>query len=372
METIERGVKELFNRLKQMKWPKLSKQNKEEVEENETNVVTNEPFIAPITLAHQKKKQLIIEMQGNMLMVWSMAQADVAKGTFHTIPLSSDILKEGYVQDEFAFTEQLAALVKERKWRNYEVSTFVPDKSVLYRIIEYPEDVIEETLYDYVSLELNQTIHLPFDDSYFDVQPKVGSDHEAILFATPSDTAMNMLMPFEDAKLKPAVLDIRALSILRTLRYLNIIRRRKTYLIAEWQPNAVIITIYSDRGIEFLRYHSIDYDEALVKVTYNGEKQQYEVEGEVAAYEGALLDPIFEIQQILGFYEFSIHKGATRVEEFVVIGTNPLLSFIVERMKDAMQLPIQLLTDEQMESIHPQFKKEHVALAGMLMRGEQL
>lgn len=372
METIERGVKELFNRLKQIKWPKLSKKNKEEVEENEPNAVNNEPFIAPITLAHQKKKQLVVEMQGNVLIIWSMTQADIAKGTLHTIPFSSDVLKDGYVQDEFAFTEQLEELVKEQKWRNYEVSTFVPDKSVLYRVIECPEDVTEETLYDYVALELNQTIHLPFDDSYFDVQPKVGSDNEAILFATPSDTAMNTLMPFEDAKLKPAVLDVRALSILRTLRYLNMIRLRKTYLIAEWQPNAVVITIYSDRGIEFLRYHSIDYDEALVELKYNEEKQKYEIEGEVAAYESALLDPIFEIQQILGFYEFSIHKGAHQVEEFIVLGTNPLLSFIMKRMEEAMQLPIHQLTNEQMQSIHPEFQKEHVALAGMLMRGEQV
>lgn len=286
------------------------------------------------------------------------------------IPLPADMMDEGTIADEMALFELMKDQVHLLGGKKQPVRFFASDALVLLKQFEIPKSVKQEELKNYVQMEVGHSIHLPFTEPLIDVHDSDPEDGKALIFAVPPEEVHKFVGVLLDNQLSPTVVDIRALSNLRLLDYLQKLDGERTYLIADWSINALVICIYSGNHVEFLRFQAIDTnledwaafetEQGDFEFRYNGDLQQYKM---------MLADQILEIDRMMNFFKFSLYKGEKSVDEIIVLGDNPLLQEIVQLLEDNFTVPIHGITDDVIQEVFPGLKAKHSALIGLAMKG---
>ncbi|AOV07600.1 type IV pilus biogenesis protein PilM [Sporosarcina ureilytica] len=321
----------------------------------------------------KKKRTVSIELTDFYIRALSFTEGDLLESLLFEHPLPADLVEEEVVQDEMAFYELIKTLVKEWSIAKHELRFFVPDHAILMRTIEHPGKLSTEAIKEFVEMELGSTIHLPFEQPLIDVYDPNPNDQAATLFAAPSEDVVQLMRLYEDVQLEPAILDIRALCNIRFLQEIRLFGNDKTYLIAEWSVNAVSVCIYSGGNVDFLRYQPLETQNRDWRyLTTESGEHTYVYEGDIRDYHMPLTDQTMELERILNFYQFSLHKGEKAVDELIMMGDNPEMDFIIEQITSMLDLPIQVVNDEMMRQHFPAFKAEHAALIGLSLRGDSL
>src|SRR5690606_13095556 len=135
--------------------------------------------------------------------------------------------------------------------------------------------------------------------------------------------------------------------------------------------NELSISIYTNGKVEFLRYQSIDLPNRKwsARVGQNDEVE-YHFDGAVEEYHSHLVDHIAEIDRILNFFRFSIHKGDKKVDEIIIMGDSPVLDHIALQLKENYQTPTTMVDDAFVAKRFPGFKRKHSTLIGLAMKEE--
>ncbi|WP_431029592.1 type IV pilus biogenesis protein PilM [Lysinibacillus sp. LZ02] len=317
----------------------------------------------------KKKSHVSIELNDYVLRALVSKGPNLVQPQCYEIPLPQGLMQDAMLEDEMALYE----IVKEYapKWggKNQNVRFFVPDTSVLLKTIEHPIDVEPKDLRGYVEMEIGHSIHLPFQEPLVDVYDPVPGDSKAIIFAAPPEEVRKWMGILLDNHLKPQVADIRALANLRLLEHLQMVNADRTYLIADWSINEVSICIYSAGNVEFLRFQSIDtdltkwqhrvVDEANVEFHYDGDIQDYRM---------IITDQVLELDRMMNFFKFSLHKGEKSVDEIMILGDNPLLTTISEFLSENFTTPIQVINDAIIAKKFPGFQAKHASLLGLALK----
>lgn len=321
----------------------------------------------------KRKSHVSVELHDYVL------RAVVAKGPSTTnlqvveIPLPVGVVQDGMIVDEMALFETMKENTSLLGGKKQPVRFFVPDTSVLLKQIEHPQDVEGKDLKSYVQMEVSHSIHLPFQEPLIDVHDPTPGDGKAVLFAAPPDEVNKFVNILIDNGFTPEVADIRAISNLRLLEHLNLVSLEKTYLVADWSINALVICIYSEGNIEFLRYQSIDTDlQQWTSSTDENGDIQFTYKGEIEQYNLLVTDQVLEIDRMMNFFKFSLHKGEKSVNEIIVLGDNPLLSNITALLKENFQMPLHTVNDALIESTFPGLKAKHSALIGLVLKGAKV
>lgn len=322
-----------------------------------------------------KKKGRIasIELSDFYIRALVFTEGDLSTALLYEAPLPQGLVVEEVVQDEMVFYEILKELVKEWGIAKVDLRFFVPDHAVLMRLFQYPEALAPTKLKEYVEMEIGQSIHLPFKEPLIDVYKINQQEGEAILFAAPSEDIVMLMGLYEDVKLEPTHLGVRALSNLRFLGDAKFLADKRTYLIVDWSVQAASMSIYSNENVDFLRYQPIESAASDWRYIQdaNGD-YRYVYEGEIENYQGLLTEQIHEIERILNFYRFSLHKGEKSVDEIVMMGDHPEISFIVSEMSRMIDLQISVIDDAFVEAYAPSCGAKHAALIGLSLKGVNL
>lgn len=294
---------------------------------------------------------------------------DVATWHAFAVPLPENIVEDTIIIDEMALFTILKEHVSKWASKNEAVRLFAPDTSVLLRNFEYPEDLKASGLKEYVQMEIGHSIHLPFEEPLFDVYDPDEGDNEAILFAAPSEEVFKMTNLLEDIDYVPEIVDVRALSNIRLLHNIGMLNAEQTYLIADWSINELSISIYSNGKVEFLRYQSINTDLAKwhFEVLEDG-TVSYQYDGDIEDYRMIVMDQVLEIDRMMNFFKFSLHKGERSVDEIIIVGDNPILDKVADFLTDNITVPIIAIDDVLMAQHYPGFTQRHVALLGLTLK----
>lgn len=298
----------------------------------------------------------------------------VKNSTLHNIevieiPIDTGVVSENTIIDEMALFELLQEHVSSLGGKKQNVRFFVPDTSVLLKQIDHPDEVELKDLKSYVQMELGHTIHLPFQEPLFDVHDSVHDDGKATLFASPPEEVNKFINILLDLNFVPEVADIRALCNLRVLNEVDLIDESKTYLITDWSINNLVISIYSGGNVEFLRFQSIETDLSHWTNTLNENGElNFEYNRDIEQYKMLVTDQVLEIDRMMNFFRFSLHKGEKSVDEIVILGDNPLLSTINVLLKENFTLPIHTVNDALIESRFPGLKAKHCGLIGLALK----
>ena len=317
----------------------------------------------------KKKSHVSIEVNNYVLRVLVSRGPNLVQPQCYEIPLPEGIIQDATITDETALYEFLKEHASKLGGKKQNVRFFVPDTSVLLKTIEHPDNISGEELAGYVQMEIGHSIHLPFKEPLIDVYDPVPEDGKAVIFAAPPEEVQKLIGILLDNKFKPQVADIRALANLRLLEYLDIVKSEKTFLIADWSINELSICIYSEGNVEFLRFQSIDtdlakwrhqvIDEANVEFSYDGDIQDYRL---------IVMDQVLELDRMMNFFRFSLHKGEKSVDEIIIMGDNPLLSDISEFLSEKFPLPVHIVDDKRIDSKFPGFKAKYASLLGLALK----
>lgn len=316
----------------------------------------------------KKKSHVSIEIKDYILRAIVAKGADPSQWKGYEMPLAQGIVEGSVIQDEMELFDVMKNDVAKWAGKKQNARIFVPDTSVLLKSFEHPDDIEWNELKGYVEMELGQSIHLPFQDPLIDVFDPNPNDGQAMLFAAPSEEVTKMIGLLLDATLDPQAADIRALCNIRLLAHLQLIKDDRTYLIADWSINELSISIFSFGQLEFLRYQSFDTDLSKWKPE-EIEEYRFSYHSEVEdEYRMILTDQMLEIDRIMNFFKFSLHKGEKSVDEIIILGDNPLLHTIKEFLENNFSMPIIMLNDSIIQKSFPQFSEKFASLIGLALK----
>ena len=317
----------------------------------------------------KKKRHVSFEINDYVMRVLVTSNADLLQAEVMEYPLPYGVIEEGTIRDEMTLYDLFKKNLPSWGGKRQHARFFVPDSSVMMRAFEHPDDLPTNKLKAYVEMELGRTIHLPFPEPLIDVHDNQSDDGQAMLFAAPSGEVKKFMGLLDDITLHPVVVDIRALTNIRFLGNLDLLRASKTYLIADWSVGELSISIYSNGQVEFLRYQAIDLpDQKWTTHLADNEEVEYTFDGEVEEYHAQLTDHIAEIERILNFFRFSINKGDKAVDEIIVMGDSPVLDYIAAQITDSYQIPATIIDDALVAKRFPGFKGKHATLIGLAMK----
>ena len=325
-------------------------------------------------LTPRKKSHVSIELNDYVLRALVAKGPDLTQAECFDIPLAQGVLQDAAIMDEMSLFEVVKANVAQWGGKRQHVRFFVPDTSVLLKTIEHPDDLTDiKDLRGYVQLEVGHSIHLPFQEPLVDVYDPNPEDGKAVLFAAPPEEVRKLMGILLDNHLSPQVADIRALANLRLLASLDLINDNKTYLIADWSINELSICIYSEGHVEFLRYQAIETDLEKWQTEHDGENEydiSFTYKGNLQDYLMIVTDQVLELDRMMNFFKFSLHKGEKSVDEIIILGDNPLLSNITEFLAQNFDNPIIEVNDVLVGNKYPGFQAKHASLIGLALKGE--
>ncbi|MEK4228871.1 type IV pilus biogenesis protein PilM [Solibacillus sp. FSL H8-0538] len=317
----------------------------------------------------KKKSHVSIELNDYVLRALVKKGPNAAQWILHEIPLPKGVVQDATIIDEIALFNLLKENASKFGGKKQNVRLFVPDTSVLLKTFDHPPDVEGKKLKEYVQMELGHSIHLPFQEPLLDVYDHIPGDGQAVLFAAPPEEVQKFMGLLLDIHMNPEVADIRALSNLRLLEQMKKIDDHKTFLIADWSINELSICIYTNGHVEFLRYQSIDTDMVKwnPKVHENGEVE-FTYSGDIQDYRMIVTDQVLELDRMMNFFKFSLHKGEKSVDEIIIMGDNPLLDSISTFLSENLATPIKVIDDAVIEEFYPQLKAKHASLIGLALK----
>lgn len=317
----------------------------------------------------KKKSYVSLELKDYVLRAIVAEGLDPSRWRHYELPLAHGIVENGIIHDEVALFESMNHEVAKWAGKKQLARMFVPDMSVLLKSFDVPHDLKPEELRGYAEMEIGHSIHLPFQEPLIDVYDADPLDGKAQLYAAPSEEVNKIVAMLLDIALEPEVADIRALCNIRLLHHLQILEMDKTYLIAEWSINELSISIFSQGNVEFLRYQSIDTNMEQWESKIQGEySYNFQFNGELEDYRMIVMDQVLEIDRMMNFFRFSLHKGEKSVDEIIILGDNPLLPTISEFLRANLGVPLTELNDQMLQKKFPQFTRAFSSLLGLALK----
>ncbi|RZI52718.1 hypothetical protein EW027_03470 [Aeribacillus pallidus] len=263
--------------------------------------------------------------------------------------IPNGLLEHGRILDEMEFYHFMKETVKEWGIKRRNVQFYAPDSLVIMRKVKFPAHLKDKEINGHFIMELGHTLYLPFDNPIFDVSPLPGKadtqEREGLLFAVPEDEMRKYTEILIDAGLKPVAADIRSIGVYRYFQYTYMTKNTdEAYLFLELNLNSIMISIFSENQPEFLRFQDLDiqmndwtsyqYDDDLLTWTYHGDEAQFL---------GLIDDQIMELERIMNFYRYSIHKGQKAISKIMLLGDFPNLDLIRKKIEDQFQIPVTIL-----------------------------
>lgn len=318
-----------------------------------------------------KTKYLSVIYNDFMISLLATRQNDLAKGITYQIALEDGIIKNGLIEDEDALFYILKEHFKKLKIKNHTVRFVAPSQNVLMKKIAIPETyTTTDEVKSYVDDEVQQTIHLPFDEPQIDVFTDEVEKGKALLFATEKDELMTLTHLFEDLGQYPEVIDVKAFADLRIIEQVLPDFNESTNLILDWSIDELRLTIVEKGQVELLKAiriktnredWTVENDEdGIVNLSLTANK---------GLYENEIGNTLSEIDKAVHFYQFSLNKGSKEIQRVLMLGDHPMLNDITEIIKAEVPLTVEQITDEAIDAKFPTYYVKHSTLLGLTMKG---
>lgn len=247
---------------------------------------------------------------------WEFERASV-------LPLSADLFEEDLVADYAQTRSRLSEWVKAEKLYGQSVTLAFPTSHVIVRRLRI-QSTSDRDLPGLVALEVETTLHLPFEDPVHDYI-KLGADEgstQVLVFAASRQLIQSYTDLVQEAGLKVSGIELSATALARAIRGLQDEKFEETMLV---NLDASALEIYM--------FHN-GYPVFLKTIALYG---QSDADGG-ALSPGQLSEVTAEIARMMNFYQFSIHEGNARITEALIVGSdqgrNQLLAELQQSQPD--------------------------------------
>lgn len=286
--------------------------------------------------------------------------------------LPPGMIEQGKIVDEMAFYDFMKTTVKELRIKNRQVRFNVPDPIVIMRQAEIPTKLKEkEEIRDYLQIEIGKSIHLPFQEPIIDlVYPEQRDAEQINFFAAPGEELRKYTEIFADADLKPIAADVGMLGNYRYFEHMDQVHTDHVYLIVEFNIASIYLGIFHQHQLEFLRYQDLDLDFIHPEQDLETEKVIWKYVQDEVTVQGIMQDQVNELERVMNFYRFSLHKGERSVTDIVLLGDYPSLHAVYKSLKIQYEgVSITRLQERWTPATGEQIDTVFIPVFGLALRG---
>lgn len=280
------------------------------------------------------------------------------------------MIENGRIVDEIEFYNFMKQLVADWGLKKREIRFYVPHSLIIMRDIELPQDVKFDEAKDYIQLETGNTIHFPFKDPVFDVYGQPKENNRVTVLAAPQEEMIKYIDAFVDSSLKPVAVDVQPLGVYRYFyeERNGLINETSNYLFVDLNLTYVNYSIFSENTLEFIRHQTY----TLPKSDWQGVGEspiQWDFVGDKDRFNSEIEDQLSEIDRLMSFYQFSLHKGNKTITDIVVYGDLPSVDKIAETLGQRHDIPIHVLKSTENGPKRMDIPNAFVPALGLALKG---
>ena len=189
------------------------------------------------------------------------------------------------------------------------------------------------------------------------------------MFAVPEEDVRKYTEVIADASLKPIAADVRALGVYRYFHEMDYSNETDVFLFFEMNITSINISIFHRHQLEFLRYQPFDFDLKLWVPNEQEEGTTWKFEGDEEEMWAAVDDQINELERIMSFYNFSMHKGMRNVTQIVVLGDHPNVYPAFQEIESRYNLAVTLLKAYENAEKIKEIGRQFIPALGLALKG---
>lgn len=277
----------------------------------------------------------------------------------------TNILEDGEIANIPLLETRLSALVQEKKWKNAKAMLLVLDEFVMVREIDVPIQLEESEIENYLTLHMNESIRMPFENPNFEYILYDANEEEAskkvTLIAYPGNRVKQYQEMLQKVSLKPDVADIAAFSIYRVADQQSRIQKEANQhtMILQWSPSDISYTVFNQERPTFNRYTRLGMLATSFERTTDGGWQWRASDAELEIH---LDEQLNNLGRFLDFYRYSVLDGEGSVSKIILTGAYPDLEDIKTRITNTLNLKVELL------DLPSDISQSYSALYGLSLR----
>jgi type IV pilus assembly protein PilN len=248
------------------------------------------------------------------------------------LPIQEGTIMEDQIVEVQSLSNQLKAWVKIEGLNGAFATISVPTSQIIIRRMNV-STINPKEVRQLVELEVETTLHLPFEDPIYDYV-KVGTDEvstQLFIYAAPKKLINTYVKLLEDAGIKVKSAELSATALARAIALQQNEAFADTMLIS-MDEKLLEIYMFHDGYPIFMRDMSLeDHDEEIIK----GELSVEQV-SEVTA----------EISRMLNFYQYSIYEGVSRISRIILTGSIEGKQQLLKGLKQSLPETMDISTIE--------------------------
>lgn len=286
------------------------------------------------------------------------------------IVFDTPILEDGKLVNESTLRSALSNLVENKKWKNSKLFFIVPDQFVTMKQEEIPAQLSYKEAKEYIKLQLNSIIRLPFKNPVFDFEPLEIEDQQQkiLLFAYPRQHLTKLQNLFEEVDLRPEFAGISFLSVYRAYNELNQIERENQYdqhlLMIQWHKFDIALTVFHNSYPEFNSHaHLSETNKAWKKNEETNEWQWIQTQDEL---DRIVEEQLLAIERFMDFYKYSVTDGEAKITDTLIKGGFPNLDYVKNWLKEQFNIAVQTI------DLPFDLEDEYSALYGLILKEDAM
>lgn len=280
--------------------------------------------------------------------------------------LDALIVEDGKIINRDQLTTIMKNLINEKKWKRRKLAFCVPDSFVTMRNEVVPKQLTKEEAKDFIKLELEGSIRLPFKKPVldFEIIDKGEEKNDILLFAYPKERLEPFVTLFESLTLSPVVADISYLCAYRTYVALDLHKREEHLLMIQWNKADLVLSVFHKHKPKFNRHTHFNSTFQTWKKDAETNKLVWS-QSEEALHE-FIDEQLIMIERFMDFYQYSVMEGNAQITDLLIIGDFPDLSRLNNRLIERFELPLKSL------DLPEKLPVQYATLYGLAIKGTKL
>ncbi|NLC25311.1 MAG: pilus assembly protein PilM [Fastidiosipila sp.] len=290
------------------------------------------------------KPSVYLQLQDSSLRYLAINPRNHSIVDWGELVFESPILDDRQVASRPLVEARLDALVREKKWRKAKAHILLMDDFVVIKEEAVPPQLNKEEVHNYLTLQMNDTIRIPFDKPIFEYEILGRWEHEirVLLIAYPKEFIDEYKKILQAARLRPEVADVSSLSLYRLADEQKLISKEagNHSMILQLDPYSMNMSMFHRDQPTFSRD---SYSEVLAEMWVQGKDAGWSWKHSDIEQDLMLNEQFDEIDRFLNFYSNSFLSDSDQITQFILTGSFPDLNHAKKLLAQRFDLEPQLL-----------------------------
>lgn len=246
------------------------------------------------------------------------------------LPLGPGIIVENQIVDAEAFRLIMKEWVQQEKLKGQSVFLSIPPSQIIIRRMTIPS-ANRKQVEQLVGLEVETTLHLPFENPVFDYI-EIASDEDSttlLVFAAPRKLIESYTEILDSCGVKVKSVEISATALARLLTR-HVKESLMETMVIHMNRGLLDLYLFHDGHPVFLRTIDLQ-DQTIGRLMAEPSMQDAD---SLSAEQ--MVEITAEISRMLSFFQYSLNEGAQRINEIIITGMEENRGLLLKELRQAL------------------------------------